>query len=62
MTTTRTIRKEKSTIALAGTKKENKQHQSGNRDRIFKSMTIISEGNQRIAAKWQKIEVYPYCD
>ena len=57
-----TIKKEQTKISLSLNKKGIKHREAENRDRAFKSMSIITEGNKRIAAYWQKIEVYPFCD
>lgn len=57
-----TIKRTSSTISFVANKKAIKQQMTLIKDRAFKSMSIIAEGNKRFVDKWQKMEVYPFCD
>ena len=63
MITTLTTSKKKLAAHLSAiSKKMNKSKEFQNNYRAFKSMTFMQNANDLLAAKWQKFEVYPFCD
>lgn len=53
-----TNKKTEASISFAS----NKKNETYNKNREFKGMKIIDDGNKSIVDKWQKFEVYPFCD
>jgi len=56
------IKKKQTTNSSLRGKKLNKQNELQNHYTSFKSMIFMQEANDLLAAKWQKLEVYPFCD
>ena len=57
-----TIKTKQTTHASYNQKKVNKHNEQINHYRSFKSMIFMQDKNNLLASKWQKIEVYPFCD